>query len=94
MKGRMGVQLCMCNGGPIFLPVHKIPIVHGVGFCVSKPQLKKGQTKTSFPLCLFDTLWCDRLALEEGDVSVFLESEEEEPRLTSSLLTIPTYIKV
>jgi hypothetical protein len=35
-----------------------------------------------------------RLALEEGDVSVFLESEEEEPRLTSSLLTIPTYIKV
>jgi hypothetical protein len=35
-----------------------------------------------------------RLALEEGDVSVFLESDEEEPRLTSSLLTIPTYIKV
>ena len=39
-------------------------------------------------------LVCVRLALEEGDVSVFLESEEEEPRLTSSLLTIPTYIKV
>ncbi len=60
----------------------------------SLPRLKIGPTKTTFIIRLFDVLWCDRLALEEGDVSVFLESEEEEPRLTSSLLTIPTYIKV
>ncbi len=81
----------MSDGGARFLSVHKILTV---GFCVSKPRLKIGQTKTIFLIRLFDSLWCDRLALEEGDVSVFLESEEEEPRLTSSLLTIPTYIKV
>ena len=40
------------------------------------------------------TVYLFRLALEEGDVSVFLDSEEEEPRVASSLLHLPTYIKV
>ena len=39
-------------------------------------------------------MYLSRLALEEGDVSAFLDSEEEEPRLASSLLHLPTYIKV
>jgi len=34
-----------------------------------------------------------RLALETGDVSFLIEEEVEEPRLASSLITIPTYIK-
>jgi len=34
-----------------------------------------------------------RSALVCGDVSVFLDSEEDEPRVASSLLNLPTYIK-
>ena len=30
---------------------------------------------------------------EGGDVSLFLEAEEESPRLASSLITLPTYIQ-
>ena len=35
-----------------------------------------------------------RLALESGDVSLFLQVDKEEQNIASSLITIPTYIKV
>ena len=35
-----------------------------------------------------------RLALESGDVSLLLQTDKTEQMLASSLITIPTYIKV
>jgi len=53
----------------------------------------KGRRESSRSLSEMPEIEDLRSALETGDVSMFLESDDEEPRLASSLLTLPTYIK-